>query len=227
MEERQQEKEQKTGAQPKSLLSEEAQKKELLDLLVNFSDVIRDRPGRMKEIEHTIVTNVATPVHQRPYRLPYSQYSTVKMELEQMESMGIIRTSTSEWASPIVIVPKKDGLCVDYWNLNRLFRLDAYPMPRVDEMIDRIGQGKYISTLDLNKGYWEVPVEETSQSKTAFATPFGLYEFITMPFGLQGAPATFQRLMNKIPRGVEKYASTYIDDVAIYSETWEDHLKQF
>ena len=119
-----------------------AQKKELLDLLVSFSDVIRDKPGRMKEIEHTIVTNDATPVRQRPYRLPYSQYSTVKMELEQMESTGIIRPSTSEWASPIVIVPKKDGtirLCVDYQKLNSVSRFDAYPMPRVDEMIDRIG----------------------------------------------------------------------------------------
>ena len=153
----------------------------------------------------------------------------MKMELEQMESMGIIRPSTSEWASPIVIVPKKDGtirLCVDYQKLNRVSRFDAYPMPRVDEMIDHIGQGKYISTLDLNKGYWQVPVEETSQSKTAFTTPFGLYEFITMPFGLQGAPATFQRLMDKILRGLEKYVSAYIDDVAIYSKTWEDHLKQ-
>ena len=99
------------------------------------------------------------------------------MELEQMESMGIIRPSTSEWASPIVIVPKKDGtigLCVDYRKLYRLSRFDAYPMARVDEMIDRIGQGKYISTLNLNKGYWQVPVEETSQSKTAFTTTFGL-----------------------------------------------------
>ena len=71
-----------------------------------------------------------------------------------------------------------------------------------------------------------MPVEETSQSKTAFTKPFGLYEFITMPFGLQGAPATFQRLMDKILRGLEKYASAYIDDVGIYSETWEDHFKQ-
>ena len=90
----------------------EAQKKELLDLLVSFSDVIMDKPGRTKEIEHTIVTNDTTPVRQIPYQLPYSQYNTVKMELEQMESMGIIRPSTSEWASPIVIVPKKDGTYV-------------------------------------------------------------------------------------------------------------------
>lgn len=79
-----------------------------------------------------------------------------------------------------------------------MFRFDAYPMLRVDVMIDRIGQSKYISTMDLNKGYLQVPVEETSHSKTAFTTPFGLYGFITMPFGLQGAPATFQRLMDKI-----------------------------
>ena len=92
-------------------------------------------------------------------------------------------------------------------------------------MIDHIGGGKYITTLDLNKGYWQIPMEEASQDKTTFITPFGLYEFTTMTFGLQGAPATFQRLMNRVLQGMDKFAAAYIDDVAIYSETWEEHLQ--
>ena len=88
-------------------------------------------------------------------------------------------------------------------------------------MIDHIGKGRYIYTLDLNKGYWQIPMEETSQDKTAFVTPFGLYEFMKMPFG---APATFQRLMDQVLRGTDRFAGAYIDDIAIYSETWREHL---
>ena len=116
-------------------------------------------------------------------------------------------------------------LCIDYQKLNKVSRFDAYPVPRIDKMIDHIGGGKYITTLDLNKGYWQIPMEEASQDKTTFITPFGLYEFTTMTFGLQGAPATFQRLMNRVLQGMDKFAAAYIDDVAIYSETWEEHLK--
>uniref|UniRef100_A0A1X7TY68 Reverse transcriptase domain-containing protein n=1 Tax=Amphimedon queenslandica TaxID=400682 RepID=A0A1X7TY68_AMPQE len=115
--------------------------------------------------------------------------------------------------------PKKDGtirLCVDYRKLNKVSKFDAYPVPRVDEMIDCIGNGRYITTLDLNKGYWQIPIEETARDKTAFITPFGVYEFTMMPFGLQGAPATFQRLMDWVLQGTEQFAGAYIDDVAIY-----------
>ncbi len=97
-------------------------------------------------------------------------------------------------------------------------------MPRVDELIDRLGPAKYISTLDLTRGYWQVPVDPESRPMTAFTTPFGLHQFRVMPFGLHGAPATFQRLMDKVLAGLEDYAAAYIDDVAIYSDTWEEHL---
>ncbi len=144
-----------------------------------------------------------------------------------MSEANIIEPSTSEWASLIVLVRKKDGtmrFCVDYRRLNAVSEADAYPMPRVDELIDRLGPAKYISTLDLTRGYWQVPVDPESRSMTAFTTPFGLHQFRVMPFGLHGAPATFQRLMDKVLAGLEEYAAAYIDDVAIYSDTWEEHL---
>lgn len=103
-------------------------------------------------------------------------------------------------------------------------RRDAYPMPRIDELIDWLG-GKFITTVDLSKGYWQVPLREEDRPKTAFTTQQGLFQFRVMPFGLQGAPATFQRMMDFLLRGLETYTAAYLDDVIIYSQTWEEHLQ--
>ena len=127
-----------------------------------------------------------------------------------MEEVEVIELSRCEWASPIVLVPKKDRtttFCVDYRWLNEVSRFDAYPMPRVDDIIDRLGCNKYVTTLDLSTGYWQVPHFEASKERSAFVTPFGLYQFKTMPFGLHGAPATFQRMMNGLSRGTESFSS--------------------
>ena len=97
--------------------------------------------------------------------------------------------------------------------LNAVSGADAYPMPRVDDMIDALGKAKYITTLDLARGYWQVPVLEESRPLTAFATPYGLYQFRVMPFGLQGAPATFQRMMDQVLADCSEYAAAYLDDV--------------
>ena len=149
-------------------------------------------------------------------------------ELQEMLKDGIIEESTSDWASPIVVVRKKDGsnrLCIDYRKLNALTKFDAYPMPRIDEMLDNIGRSKYLTTLDLAKGYWQIPMEETDKEKTAFTSPLGLFQFTTMPFGLSGAPATFQRLMDKVLRGTSGFAGVYLDDIIVYGNTWSEHLK--
>ena len=103
--------------------------------------------------------------------------------------------------------------------------MDAYPMPRIDKVIDRLGAATFISTMDLNRGYWQVPMSMEAKTKTAFTTQFGLYQFNVMPFGLQGAPATFQRLMDKVIRGLEQFIAAYLDNLIIYSESWNDHLK--
>ena len=145
-----------------------------------------------------------------------------------MERHGIIAPSSSEWAAPIVLVGKKDGslrLCIDYRSLNSVSRADAYPMPRIDELIDRLGKAKYLTTFDLTRGYWQIPVAEKYQHKTAFTTRFGLFEFQRMPFGLRGAPATFQRLMERLLWGLEDFVIAYLDDIIIYSHTWDEHLE--
>ena len=97
-------------------------------------------------------------------------------------------------------------------------------MPRIDDLLDGLGSAEYITTLDLTKGYWQVPVHPNSQQKTAFITPFGKYEFLTMPFGLVGAPATFQRLMNGILADISTFTAAYLDDTVIFSRSWPEHL---
>jgi len=151
----------------------------------------------------------------------------VEKELQEMLAQGIIEPCTSEWAAPIVLVKKKNGslrLCVDYRKLNSLSNIDAYPMPRIEELIDKLGKAKFISTLDLTRGYWQLPMASNSRDKTAFTTPFGLFRFNVMPFGLNGAPATFQRMMESLIRGMEEFTGGYMDDLVIFSNTWKEHL---
>ncbi len=166
-------------------------------------------------------------VRSRPYRLPEHKKKVVQSELEAMLEMGVIEESRSDWVSPIVLVPKTDGsvrFCVDYRKVNAVSKFDAYPMPRVDELLDRLGTARFYSTLDLTKGYWQIPLSPLSKEKSAFTTPFGLHQFVTLPFGLFGAPATFQRLMDKILRPHTAYAAAYLDDIIIYSQDWQRHM---
>ena len=144
---------------------------------------------------------------QRPYRLPHAYWEEVKQELKAMLAEGVIEPSQSDWASPIVLVRKKDGsirLCVDYRKLNAQSKVDAYPMPRIEDILDRVGKANFITTLDLARGYWQVPVADEDRHKTAFTSRLGLYQFCVMPFGLNGPPLHLQRLMNGV-RDLEKF----------------------
>jgi hypothetical protein len=203
-----------------------SQQTELSEMLIDFKDVLSNIPGRTHLKEHHILTGGGCPIRLPPYRLPQAYQEAVKQELDEMQRQGIIEPAASAWSAPIVIVPKKDGslrLCVDFRRLNGLSEGD-YPMPRIDELIDRVGNARYISVLDLTKRYWQVPIAKDGKPKTAFVTPFGLYQFHVMPFGLQGALATFQRLMDLVLRGLEEFSAAYIDDVVIYSISWKDHI---
>ena len=203
------------------------QREELEAVLRKHQDTLTKVPGLTNLTSHVIETGDASPIRMQPYRVPHAYRDPVKHEIKEMLEQGIIEPSNSEWAAPMVIVKKKDGmirLCVDYRRLNTVTRVDAYPMPRIDDLIDLVGQAHYISTLDLTKGYWQIPVVERDQPKTAFTTPFGLYQFKRMPFGLMGAPATFQRVMDQILDGLQDFTSAYLDDLIVFSTTWEDHL---
>uniref|UniRef100_A0A8C6LCR8 ribonuclease H n=1 Tax=Nothobranchius furzeri TaxID=105023 RepID=A0A8C6LCR8_NOTFU len=189
------------------------------------------KPGCTPLIQHDIRLRSQTqmPIRDTSSRVPAKLVSVLKQEVEDMLDTGIIEPSRGEWCSPVVLVPKKNDtrkrFCVDFSKLNAVSVFDAYPMPRVDELIERLGKAMFLSTLDLCKGYWQVPLTESSRDFTTFRVPSGLYRFRTMPFGLHGAPATFQRLVDIVLRGADTYAAAYIDDIVVFSETWEEHVK--
>ena len=117
-------------------------------------------------------------------------------------------------------------MCVDYRALNDISTKDKYPLPRIDELLDRLHGAKYFSSIDLASGYWQIPIDQESQEKTAFRTPFGSYEFSVMPFGLSNAPATFQRLMNSIlATEMHEFVLVYLDDILVFSKSPEEHAK--
>ncbi|XP_062404413.1 uncharacterized protein LOC134094507 [Sardina pilchardus] len=179
-------------------------------------------------IAHEIPLLDDKPVRQRYRRLPPSDYDAVKAHLRQLLDSQVIRESSSPYASPIVIVRKKCGglrMCVDYRQLNSKTRKDAFPLPRIEESVDALSGAQWFSTLDLASGYNQVPVIEQDRPKTAFCTPFGLFEFNRMAFGLCNAPSTFQRLMERM-FGAQHCQSLllYLDDIIVFSSSVEEHV---
>ena len=137
------------------------------------------------------------------------------------------RCSDSPYASPVVLVKKKDStlrFCVDYRDLNSITVFDPRPMPRINEVLNKVSRARYISKIDLTKGYWQVPVEPGARMKSAFVTPFGQYQFRVMLFGMVNSGATFVRLVNKVLMGCEEFSDAFIDDIGIFSEEWKFHL---
>ncbi|KAL0161382.1 hypothetical protein M9458_045107, partial [Cirrhinus mrigala] len=181
-------------------------------------------------ISHDIPLTDDVPVRQRYRRLPPSEYDVVKTHINQLLEAQIIRESCSPYASPIVLVKKKDGslrMCVDYRQLNSKTRKDAFPLPRIEETLDALTGARWFSTLDLASGYNQVPVTEGDKAKTAFCTPFGLFEWNRMPFGLCNAPSTFQRLMERL-FGDQRHQSLllYLDDIVVFSCSVTQHLER-
>ena len=153
----------------------------------------------------------------------------VKSHIQDILAKGVVTPSHSPYAAPVVVVQKKDGsirLCVDYRRLNSKTVKDAYPLPRIEESFNALAGSKYFTTLDLASGYHQIAMDPKDQDKTAFTTPFGLFEYTRMPFGLTGAPATFQRLMNGVMSDfLFNFLLVYLDDLLIFSESFDDHLQ--
>ena len=168
------------------------------------------------------------PIRQAVRRLPPPQREAVQELLTDVLDKDVIQPSGSPWASPIVLVRKKDGsfrFCVDYRKLNEVTHKDAYPLPRIDDTLNTLAGSQWFSTLDLLSGYWQVEVAEKDRPKTAFCTTEGLFEFKVMPFGLCNAPATFQRLMDLVLAGLQwSHCLMYIDDVIIIRKNFDEHL---
>ncbi|CAM4547400.1 unnamed protein product [Lepidochelys olivacea] len=204
------------------------QRQQIQELCTSYAPTFSATPGLTERAYHSIDPGNAHPIRVQPYRVSPQAKTAIEREIQDMLQMGVIRPSESAWASPVVLVPKPDGeirFCVDYRKLNAVTRPDNYPMPRTDELLEKLGRAQFISTLDLTKGYWQVPLDESAKERSAFITHLGLYEFNVLPFGLRNAPATFQRLVDGLLAGLGEYAVAYLDDVAIFSDSWADHLE--
>ena len=209
------------------------QAEKVKSLLVNFRDAFActgEPLGRTNLVQHEIRTGDARPVRVPPRRLPIHMEQVVRAELTTLLEQGVIQSSESPWSAPVVMVKKKDGsnrFCVDYRRLNDLTEKDAYPLPNIEDNLAQLGGGAWFATLDLASGYWQVGMKQADQPKTAFTTPFGLYEWTAMPFGLCNAPSTFERLMEHVLREERgNGVLLYLDDVIVFGSTFEELLQR-
>ena len=211
---------------------DQEQQKEVRSLITSYQDIfeIGEGPkGRTSIVQHTIDTGDAKPIRQNPRRLPFAKREEARNIIKEMENEGIIEPSNSPWTSPVVLVKKKDNtlrFCVDYRLLNDVTKKDSYPLPRIDDTLDNLEGCKLFSTLDLKSGYWQVGLETKAKEKTAFSIGEGLWQFTVMPFGLCNAPATFERLMENVLKGLSwETCMVYLDDIIVLGKSFKNHMK--
>lgn len=210
-------------------------KRALLTLLNEYRDIITrgNAVSLVNNGELKIRLKEESIINYHPYRLSVSERNKVREIVADLTDSGIIRESQSPYASPILLVKKKNGserMCVDFRALNRLTIKDRFPLPRIDDQLDRLGKGVYFTSLDMASGFHQIPIHPDSIEYTAFVTPDGHFEYLRMPFGLANAPAVFQRLINKALGSLATdVALVYLDDILIPSTTVTeglDSLKQ-
>ncbi|GBN10114.1 Retrovirus-related Pol polyprotein from transposon 297 [Araneus ventricosus] len=204
------------------------QRAELSDVLRKYSDVFSSKPGHAKVEGHSVrVTPDCCPKRLKPYRVPIALQDEVDRQIKELLELNLIEPSDSDWAHPVVCVAKKNGgvrLCIDFRLLNSFTIPDAYPMKIARDLLYKVGKANFISVLDLTKGYWQIPMKEEARHFTAFVTHSGHFQWKVLPFGMKNAGSTFQRSMDKALAPHREYCRSYIDDVAIYSQSWRDHL---
>ena len=214
----------------------QTQQEQLFQLLWQYEDVFS---GKGKKLGKTDVMQFeielkedAAPFKARPYRSNPNVRQEIRRQVQEMIEKDIIEPSTSNFGSPVLLVSKPDGsyrFCIDYRKLNSMTKVDCHPIARADDCLESLGASgaKYFSSLDLESGYWQLPVHPKSRPYTAFVTHDGLYQCKRMSFGLVNAPSVFTRLMTRVLQGLNwEVCLVYLDDVIIFSGTFEDHLKR-
>ena len=204
----------------------------LIKMLKEHSSLFVDDVRKLTQtniLQATFNVGNSQPIKQRPYKNPLALQAELDKQINDMLEAGIVSPSSSPRSSPIVIVPKRDEsqrICIDYRKLNKTLIKDSFPLPRIEDIFATLGKAKFFTTLDLKSGYHQISVAPEDREKTVFCTRTSLYQFNVLPFGIASAPAIFQRIISKVLHGIEgKYSMAYIDDILIYSETFEDHLK--
>ena len=186
--------------------------------------------GRTSVVRHKINTGNTEPIRQRPRRPPHAFKDEEAKIIDEQLKAGIIKESSSPWASPLVYVRKRDGTtrpCVDYRAVNANTVKDSYPLPNINDCLDSLGGSVYFSCLDILSAYYQIEMDPNDSSKTAFISKYGLYEYNVMPFGLCNAPSTFQRCMELVMRGLQwEILLIYLDDLIVFSRTFDEHLER-
>ena len=208
------------------------QRRRLVEVLLEYADIfpVPGDPltGHTDAVEHDINTGDRSPIRCAPRRMSPQKMKKEEDCVTEMLTGGQIEASDSPWSSPVVLVMKKDGgtrFCVDYRQLNDATIKDAYPLPRIDDTLDMLAGKQWFSTLDLASGYWQVSLSRAARAKTAFATHSGLFQFRVMPFGLCNAPATFERLMDRVLQGLRwSRCLVYLDDIISFGGTFDGAL---
>lgn len=205
------------------------QREDLFCLLKRYRSTFafnQDELGSCNLVEVTIETSDEIPVHKAPYRVSSEQHRIIQEQIAEMLKNNVIRESRSSYSSPVVLVKKPDNswrFCVDFRALNKKVKMDAYPLPRIDDLISYLNGARYFADLDLNAGYWQLQIKESDKHKTAFITPSGLYEFNVLPFGLKTSGAIFQRTMDKVLAGLKyRCAIVYVDNIIVYGRTYDE-----
>ena len=185
--------------------------------------------GSYTGYEHTINTGDHPPIHSRPYRVPYAHKEEVRRQIQELVDNKIIEPTNSPWASPMLLVKKKDGtmrLCCDFRRLNAITTFSVFPLPNMEAILDQLARAKYYSTMDMQSGFWQLPMAKADRAKTAIVTEDGQYQWLRMPMGLSGAPSSYQCAMNQVLAGLQPHtALIYIDDLVCHSETFDGHLQ--
>jgi len=195
----------------------------------HYSDLGSKGLGRTNLVKHIIDTGEALPIKQRYHRLSPAMQTHLNAELDKMLELAVVRPSKSPWSSPVLLVKKSSGkhrLCFDGRKLNSVTKKDAYPLPYVSAILDKLRDANFLTSIDLKSAFWQIPLEEGSCEKTAFTVPGrGLFEFVRMPFGLCNAAQSQQRLMDQIFRPeLEPNVFVYLDDIIIVTSTFENHI---
>ena len=203
------------------------QKDELSQLITEYSDLFPDVPTKTTAVYHDVEIGDALPIKQHPYRVNPLKLDAMREEINYMLENDIIEPSNSDFSSPSMLVSKPDGtyrFVTNFKAVNAITKCDSYPIPRIEDCTDKIGQAKYVSKFDLLKGFWQVPLTERAKRVSAFATPNGLYQYRVMPFGMRNSPATFQRLINRVISGLTR-CEAYIDDLVLHSDSWNSLMQ--
>ena len=197
-------------------------------ILKKYADVFskhKNDIGYFEKLKHEIEVYKRRPIYARPYKIPNSIEEEVECKIAELVRNGILKECCSPWNFPLIPVRKKSGdirLCVDYRRLNDITVKKVFPLPDHQQIIDCLDGAKYFSTLDLSQGYYQIPLDERDQMKSAFTTKSGQYCFTRTPFGLTNSPCTFQRALNSVMRSINrKKCVIFMDDILVFGKTIE------